>query len=124
MPKKHSLEITVFGLALIINSCAFFVVYNYEFYSSSLGYLAKSTIQLRYLISVLGRIAGIACGIGLLFRNNIFRKLTILLCSITILIIYWKHPIGVFQQIVDDLILRSNSLELKWLIENIIPGFA
>jgi len=49
-------------------------------------------IFMRYLFSIALRLAMLICGIGILFRKNIFRKATIFIGFFTIATACWKHP--------------------------------
>ncbi len=63
---------------------------NYEQYRSYFQFLAERLLTLRYLISLLGRIA--TSIMGILYRNDFLRRLAIMNSWLIILILYWKHP--------------------------------
>jgi len=92
--------ITVLGILFIVTSL--WTLYNflsYPYYQNLFHYLPDDVVLMRYIVSVTGRVLGLACGIGLLLSNNFSRVLAIFLCWINLCIIYWKHPIEVFYKI-------------------------
>jgi len=97
MKKKFALGITLFGLYFIVDSL--FQIYiklltpnYYSWYSAIFQAFPDKIILLRYPLSIAFRIFELALGIGILRREEIFRKFTLFFAWFTISIIYWKHP--------------------------------
>lgn len=88
--------------------CAFLVIV-YSFvgapYDTFSSYYSKfrpapqDLIFIRYLFSIALRLALFISGIGILFRKNIFRKITIGISFFTIATVYWKHPVICFKRV-------------------------
>ncbi|MBU4331957.1 hypothetical protein KKD20_02425 [Patescibacteria group bacterium] len=97
MKKKFALGITLFGLYFIVDSL--FQLYvklltpnYYSWYSTIFQALPGKIILLRYPLSIIFRIFELALAIGILRREEIFRKFAVLFSWFTISIFYWKHP--------------------------------
>jgi hypothetical protein len=74
---------------------------NYEYYQFMFQQLPAKWIPFRYMVSVSLRGIGIAIGLGLLFRHELARKMAIVLCFFTIILLPWKHPYQVFQNVAE-----------------------
>jgi hypothetical protein len=83
--------ITYFGVLLIIGSLMWFYVYpfDYAYYQRIFMPLSEKMILLRYSLSMLFRIVGFICGIGILLRKDIFRRIALF---VTVLNIFRVHP--------------------------------
>jgi len=100
MNKIRPIGLLIIAILLILTSSAQLTIElsRVKLYMAQLYPLPLSLIVLRYFITVMLRMVGLACGIGVLFFSNVFRKLLILLCSLTIVTIYWKHPFFIFEK--------------------------
>lgn len=76
---------------------------SYSAYRQIFGYLTENQVQIRYLLSLIGRVFALTAGLGIIWRINYCRILGILLCSTTILTFYWKHPVSLMENIVSRL---------------------
>ena len=76
---------------------------NFAHYRFLHQYLPDTLILPRYLVSIAIRLVMLACGIGVLKRREFFRRLLIATCFLTILTLYWKHPMASFKSILIQL---------------------
>lgn len=85
--------IIVLGVGYILTSLSQMnALIDYQHYRYLFQGLPEFAIQHRYTASWLARFAGLALGVGLLFRREIFRKAILILAWGTIATAYWKHP--------------------------------
>ena len=68
---------------------------NLSGYRDTFGYLGPVLLTLRYLVSIVLRLAAITAGVGLLRLREWARRLVLALAGFNLLTIYWKHPIPV-----------------------------
>lgn len=104
MPKKIPFGIKLFGVLLILSSLIQmpgFIDYG-RYRHGWFRQLPEGLILLRFLVSWLIRLAGLACGIGILKRKEFFRKAALGLFFFTIITINLKHPYFVFANIFKD----------------------
>lgn len=98
--ETRSTGVTWFGSLLVVGALLkIFFFFNYDYYRFLFQPLSDKVIFIRYLLSVLGSVLGLVCGVGVLLLRNVFRKLAIVLCFITILTVYFKHPDYVFRNV-------------------------
>lgn len=91
--KRFSVGITIFASVFIITSLAQIIkLLDVDNYAWLFQALPEKIFLFRYLVSWSLRMLGLACGIGIIFRKNLFRKIALILCSFTVVTIYWKHP--------------------------------
>jgi len=110
MKKKFSIGVTLFGLYFIADSSFQLVIKlfspsYYSWYSSIFQPLPEKVIYLRYIFSIIFRIIELACGLGIFYRKEAFRRLAIFISWFTIAVVYWKHPFNALvrhEQIVVD----------------------
>ena len=90
----------ILGFFVILKSLdGLFFIISYKKYSAIFNWLATETIQRRYFFSWLFRIVSLACGIGILFRKELFRRLTMGWSMAAILCTFWKHPYQAFANV-------------------------
>jgi hypothetical protein len=103
-PPKRLLGLVVFGVGLIATSLLQLIglvdVHRYWYLFQSLPPLV---IMGRYMVSWAARVVGLAAGIGLLQRREVFRKTAIALGCATIATTHWKHPYDGFARHISDL---------------------
>lgn len=98
--QKRSIGVTIFGYLLIFSSLsqmstlACFSHYKYLF-----QHLSEHMMLVRYLISWALRIVGLASGIGILRRLDIFRKIAIAIFCITIAGVCVKNSYACFNNL-------------------------
>ena len=125
---KYSLVTIAFGCFLVV--MALFelnFLKDYRYYSFLHQHLPGNLIFLRYFLSLSLRIAIFITAAGLVFRIELFRKITIVIGVLTILTIYWRHPVEVFRQIFDYLAqknpqvfsLRKDIPHIEWVLVGI-----
>jgi len=92
-------------MALLLSSVQWFLsaYASYPAYCQIFSYMTENQAQIRYLLSLMGRLVAFTAGLGILWRINYCRLLGILLCSTTILTFYWKHPVFLMEKIVNRL---------------------
>jgi len=134
MTKARPIGIVIVAILLIITSLIQLIIElsRAKLYIAQLYPLPLNLIFLRYFITVLLRVVGLSCGIGILLFSNLFRKLLILLSFSTIFTIYWKHPFFIFEKMywqVHAMYLRAQIPEpadlwvktwIAWLIVSLI----
>lgn len=106
--QKRPFGVVLFGLGLIVTSLlqstALVDRHRYWYLFSD---LPTSAITIRYALSWIARIVGLASGVGILLRRELFRRVTIALAALTIMTVYWKHSYEGFLRHVQDLQQRS-----------------
>ena len=115
MKKKFALGITLFGLYFIIDSLSQLYVKlltpnYYSWYSAIFQALPDKIILLRYPLSIAYRIVELALGIGILRREEVFRKFTIFFSWFTISIFYWKHPFDAMDKHAQIVVKNMSSI--------------
>ncbi len=78
---------------------------NYGYYQQFFQFMPDSLIPWRYSFSLLLRITSIACGLGIILRKDIFRRILVGICVFNIVTIYWKHPPYAIQNVVNNFLL-------------------
>ena len=98
MNKKYFWGINILGTMLLLSSFLWmFLPYlDFQKYRTIFSHLTYNAALLRYVLSIFGRTVGFIAGAGILWRNNICRKIGIILCTVTICTIYIKHPYILF----------------------------
>lgn len=93
---KKPLGIVILGSALVVTYSFMFAEFvspgGYEAYSAVFRPMPQGLILLRYCFSIILRIAGVACGIGIILRKEMFRRLAVGLGVFNIVTIFLKHP--------------------------------
>jgi len=104
--------ISIFGTLLVLGALGWFMLSlsNFSFYEHLFRHLSREAVVSRYSLSVSARLIGLIAGIGILYRKNIFRRIGIYLCLSTLVSIYWKHPVVLFEQAVYDLDAKTNNM--------------
>jgi hypothetical protein len=98
--RKRPRGIIIFCVLLMLGSLyKLWGLWNYDYYRMMFQQLTEQEIFLRYCISVLLRLVGLVIAVGVLLLKNVFRKALLLLCSLTLCLLYWKHPFYVFENI-------------------------
>ena len=85
------------GLFIISSLIQMHALLNFEWYKEVYRYLPGSLMIMRYSFSWIQRILGISAGIGLLYLNELSRKILLCISVFSILTLYWKHPFIAFQ---------------------------
>ena len=82
MENKRSKGVTIFAILLIVSALVgLAAVLDPETIKEQYRSLPESIVTIRYYISIIVVIGALVSGIGLFSLKNIFRKLTILVCS-------------------------------------------
>jgi len=90
--------ISLLGFLIIAGSAMkLMTVGNLPYYRSVHAPLTEGALLFRYAGSVGLRILGVIAGIGIIRRKEMGRRLLIGLCSFTIVVIHWKHPLHSFR---------------------------
>jgi hypothetical protein len=98
--RKQPRGVVLFGVFLILGSIyKLWGFLNYDYYRFMFQQLPDSVILMRYVGSVALRLAGIIVATGLLLLNDMFRKVFMIMCTLTLCTLYWKHPFFVFENI-------------------------
>ncbi|MBU0469005.1 MAG: hypothetical protein KKF78_00935 [Candidatus Omnitrophica bacterium] len=96
----RSTGVTWFGVLLTVGALfKIFLLFNYDYYRFLFQPLSDKAIFIRYVMSIAHIFLGLICGIGILILRDVFRKIAILLCFVTVLTVYWKHPVYVFRNV-------------------------
>ena len=96
--------LVILGIGLIATSLwQMAALIDFEHYRYLFQDLPPAVVTCRYSVSWLARIIGLAAGIGILARRELFRNITILLAWATIAATYWKHPYAGFARHLDFL---------------------
>ena len=96
---RPSLNGVIFFSILIIGSSFVHMhklYVDYDYYHQIYSHWPPWLLKLRYAFSWLQRIAGITAAIGVLFYNNLCRRLVFAIGIFTISTVYWKHPYTAF----------------------------
>jgi len=100
---KKPFNVFVFAILLILSSLIWFTSYlNYHVYRVTFQWLSEESARARYLFSVINRALVLISGVGILCLKDIFRKIGLVLCVLTICIFPWKHPYPVFKSVVEN----------------------
>lgn len=67
-----------------------------DWYYQTFSYWPVWLINVRYAFSWFQRVAGITAAVGVLFYNNLCRKLVLVIGIFTICTVPWKHPYEAF----------------------------
>ncbi|MBN1869897.1 MAG: hypothetical protein JW847_04900 [Candidatus Omnitrophica bacterium] len=98
--KTRPTGVLLFAILLTIGSIyKLWGFLNFDYYRFMFQPLPDQMIIMRYCGSVALRLAGLVIATGVLLLNDLFRKLFIALCVLTLCFIYWKHPLFVFENI-------------------------
>ena len=95
--KKVPFGVIVFGIILILTSVwQIYYIPCFSKYNIINPGVPEGLIMLRYCVSYLLRAAGLACGIGILFYCNIYRKALLGLFVFSILTLPLRHSYAAF----------------------------
>ena len=98
--KSRPRGVITFGVLLILGSIyKLWGFLNFEYYQLMFQSLPEEMILVRYCLSILLRLAGLIIGCGLLVLHNRSRQFFLLLCCLTLCLLYFKHPFFVFENI-------------------------
>lgn len=112
---KRPLGLVVFGVGLMVTSLLqMTTLVNADRYWYLFQHLPPMAIMGRYLVSWAARGIGLAAGIGILQRREVFRKMAIALGWVTIATVSWKHPYEGFARHISD--LERQVPELRMLL--------
>jgi len=101
---KKPFNIFVFAILLILSSLIWFAAYmNYHVYRITFQWLSEESARARYLLSVINRALVLVSGVGILCLKDIFRKIGLVLCVLTICVLPWKHPYLVFKNLAENI---------------------
>ena len=93
MKEKRPLGVIIFAILLILSTLIWSMAYlNYDYYRSTFQFLPEASIRIRYFISIINRFLVLVSAVGILFLKDIFRKIGLLLCFLTVCVMPWKHP--------------------------------
>jgi len=93
MPDKKPKGVIIFGVMLAIASLSRLSwIFNYSYYKVIFHQLPDALIPVRYFFTIISKMAGLICGIGILSFKEIYRKLTVWLFTLTFLTTFWRHP--------------------------------
>ena len=97
--------ITLWIVLLVLSlKCGYFLAnHSFSAYTHIFAGLPQELIRLRYSASVASRVVVILACLGTATRRNIFRQVLLAYAVFTLLIMYWKHPYSVFENIYDSL---------------------
>lgn len=98
--KKQPKGVILFGVFLILGSVyKLWGLLDYDYYRFMFWPLSDQVVFVRYFGSVLLRLVGLLVATGVLLLNDFFRKFFIVLCVLTLCVLYFKHPFFVFENI-------------------------
>ena len=102
MSRSRSVGVTVFGVLLVVSSAImlpgyFWSGYRPDQYKIIHQSLPEWLIVIRYIVSCGLRIVGLVSGIGILYLNDVFRKIAIGLGIFVMSTIFFKHPFHGFS---------------------------
>ena len=91
--RKRPPGVIVFAILLILSTLIWSMAHlNYDYYRTTVRFLPEASARSRYFISIINRFLVLASAVGILFLKDIFRKMGLLLCFLTVCVIPWKHP--------------------------------
>ncbi len=91
--RKRFPGVIIFAILLILSTLIWSMAHlNYDYYRTTVRFLPETFARIRYFLSIINRFLVLASAAGILFLKDIFRKIGLLLCFITICIMPWKHP--------------------------------
>ena len=98
---KRKITIGIVMCAILVIEYSFFgmPIGGFNVYYSKFRPSPENLIFLRYLFSIFQRLVLLISGIGILFRRDIFRKITIFASFFIISTVYWKHPVACYRKI-------------------------
>jgi len=99
---KRKIPLGLAFLTLLLVTASLFKLIrmtDFEYYQELYQQLPPYLINIRYVLSLLGKLLGLFAGIGLFYRNQLSRKVVIILSVISICILPWKYPYFVFENI-------------------------
>ena len=107
MSKKNiSRVIILFGIGLLLSSLykIILMMFHYDHYVELFGYLPKEQFLLRYILSWADKILELVSAVGILYRNDLCRKIAIFTWFVIICAVPIKHPYVGFQNHVQYII--------------------
>ena len=97
---KFHLLATVAGIILAGHHLrGLYSISHFSWYNSLFPHLPAWLVVARYGFSKSLKIAFVITGIGIITRQEFFRKAVIAISSFTIVTMYWKHPLETFRHI-------------------------
>ena len=111
---RRPFGVTLFGIVLIATSLVHLrTLLEVDHYWWLFESMPEPVLRLRYFCSVWLRVLGLASGIGLLRRQETFRKAAMAVGIVTMATVYWKHPwfaVNKLAQSVIDMFAASSGL--------------
>lgn len=111
--------ILLFSILIILSSLLHIhkLVFDRNWYYSVYSYLPEWLLNARYCFSWFQRILGISVAIGVLYYQEIFRKIALAMGVFTITTVYWKHHYPAFKdhtlRVIEDMGLLHQLPVLK-----------
>lgn len=100
--RKRLPGVIVFAILLILSTLIWSIGHlNYDYYRATVRFLPEASARIRYFISIVNRFLVLASAMGILFLKDIFRKIGLLLCFLTVCIMPWKHPFFTLKDITE-----------------------
>ena len=110
--------VTVFAAIIIVTSLAqMMTLLNFEYYRYLFCPMPEWLLLSRYFISWVLRITGLVCGVGLLCKSNLLRRVAIYLFLFTALTVSLKHPYLGFEKhalFLDQWVIRYALYPVRW----------
>ena len=133
--KKVPLGVVIFGVILIFTSVwqVYYIPHFLKYKAVNPG-VPEAWMALRYCVSYALRIAGLACGIGVIFYSNFYRKFLVGLLIFSILTLPLRHSYPSFLYYVKPIffgpVTSLVSLEVftwvnvlcRWAIDGLFAG--
>jgi len=106
---KRPLGVIIFGVILVVTSIyQLYHIPPYGAYKFINKEFPDKIIFIRFFVSYLLRVAGLACGVGILCLSDRFRKCLLGLCCFSILTIYLRHTYKGFLYYTTPLYYQNN----------------
>lgn len=109
--KNNQIFITLLGIIFFffagIQLYYFIYIIKYEGYIRFFHTMPLWFVELRFFFSIFLRAMICIAGIGLVARKEIFRKITLIICTFNIIFVHWKHPVQAFYQSFTNVPIRA-----------------
>ena len=100
--KKILPGVIVFAILLILSTLIWSMAHlNYDYYRTTVKFLPEAFVRIRYFVSIINRFLVLVSAVGILFLKDIFRKIGLLLCFLTVCVLPWKHPFFTFKDLAE-----------------------